>query len=257
MTLALSHVSRAQSPATVGSSRSTPPPPCSGPTRSRPGPWIALLLRVLAAWLVDLLAPPACAACDARLRRRAVFCGACAHAVVPAGGSSDPIAFALFGGPVAAALRRLKYAGRADLAAPLGHLARRAAHAARPRVDLVIPVPLHPARLAERGYNQAALLGAEVARDLEVPMAPRALARTRHTPQQARLDRAARLRNVAGAFRVRAPAAVRGKRVLLVDDVSTTGATLAACAAALREAGAAEVTALVVARTEARGEPEA
>lgn len=118
------------------------------------------------------------------------------------------------------------------------------------RVDVVIPVPLHPARLAARGYNQAALLGAAVAGELAVPLVARALSRTRATPPQARLDRAARLGNVAGAFRVRMPARVRGRRVLLIDDVSTTGATLAACAAALREAGAAEVTALVVARTE-------
>jgi ComF family protein len=208
---------------------------------------LALLLRALGALLADLLAPPACAACDARLRRRAVFCSACAHAVAPAG-RSPIIAFAAYGGSVAAALRRLKYADRPDLAGPLGHLARHAARAARVRADLVIPVPLHPARLAERGYNQAALLGAEVARELSVPMAARALARTRHTPQQARLDRAARLHNVTGAFRVRAE--VRGKRILLVDDVCTTGATLAACTEALREAGALEVTSIVVARAE-------
>ncbi|MFT3766723.1 MAG: phosphoribosyltransferase family protein [Minicystis sp.] len=216
---------------------------------------VIALLRALVIWLADVLAPPACAACDARVRRRAVFCAACVPAVLPAapepasGGAPPVIAFALFGGAVAEALRRLKYAGRSDLAGPLGHLARRAARAAHLDVDVVIPVPLHPARLAERGYNQAALLATEVARELAVPTSALALARTRHTPQQARLDRAARLGNVTGAFRVRLPAQVRGRRVLLVDDVSTTGATLSACATALRDAGAAAVTALVVART--------
>ncbi|APR83080.1 Competence protein F [Minicystis rosea] len=216
---------------------------------------VIVLLRALVSWLADVLAPPVCAACDARLPQRAVFCGACAHAVVlaeeqPALDGAPPlIAFALFGGAVADALRRLKYSGRSDLGVPLGHLVRRAARSAGIEADVVIPVPLHPARLAERGYNQAALLGAEVANELAVPLFPLALARTRHTPQQARLDRASRLGNVTGAFRVRMPAQVRGRRVLLVDDVSTTGATLAACAAALREAGAAAVTSLVVART--------
>jgi len=212
------------------------------------------LLRALATWLVDLLAPPGCAACDARLRRRAVLCAACAHAVAPAeplapaAGAPEVIAFALYGGPIAAALRRLKYGSRPDLAAPLGHLARQAVRDAQISADVVIPVPLHPARLADRGYNQAALLGAQVAEEIAAPMAARGLARMRHTPQQARLQRAARLQNVAGAFRVRAD--VGGKRVLLVDDVCTTGATLAACAEALRAAGATEVTAVVVARAE-------
>ena len=213
-----------------------------------------LVARALSAKLLDALAPPACAACDARLGRRAVFCSPCAHAVMPAGrhvldGGPQVIAAALFGGPVALALRRLKYAGRGDLAAPLGHLARRAAREAGLAADVVVPVPLHPARLAERGYNQAALLGAEVAAELGAPLAARALGRTRNTAQQARLDRAGRLANVTGAIRVRAPERVRGLRIALVDDVATTGATLSTCSAALREAGALSVTAVVVART--------
>jgi ComF family protein len=207
---------------------------------------LALALGTL---LADALAPPSCAACDARLDRRAVLCAACAQAVVAAG--PDPIvAFALFGGPIAAALRRLKFDNRPDLAGPLGHLLRRAARAARLRADVVVPVPLHPARLAERGYNQAALLGAAAARELGVPLDARALQRTRCTSQQARLDRERRLENVSGAFSARSPGRVQGRRVVLVDDVATTGATLAACSAALREAGAASVTALVVARAE-------
>ena len=215
---------------------------------------LSLLLRALSSFLLDLLAPPTCAACDTRLRRRAVLCAACASAVEPA----DPlpatatapriIAFALFGGPIAEALRKLKYKDRADLAAPLGQLARRAVRQERLSADLVIPVPLHPARLAERGYNQAALLASEIARDIGAVLAARGLVRARHTPQQAHLDRAARLVNVEGAFRARWPSRVRGRRVLLVDDVCTTGATLAACAEALREAGAVEILAIVIAR---------
>ena len=213
---------------------------------------LLLLLRLLAGKLLDLLAPPTCSACDARLRRRSVFCAACASTIEladldPPPGPIPVFARALFGGAVATALRRLKYGDRPDLARQLGSLGRHAAREARIHADLVIPVPLHPARLAERGYNQAALIAAYVARELRLPLEARGLRRTRHTPQQARLDRAARLGNVTGAFQVRSAACVRGRRVVLVDDVATTGATLSACAAALREAGAAEVTAVVVA----------
>jgi ComF family protein len=212
----------------------------------------AALAAALASTLADTIAPPACCACDLRLPRRAVLCASCAAAVLPAP-PGPVLAFALFGGPVAAALRRLKYGDRPDIAGPLGHLLRHAARAARIRADVVVPVPLHPARLAERGYNQAALLGASAARQLGVPLEARALRRTRATEQQARLDRASRRDNVAGAFVVRALDRVRGRRVVLVDDVATTGATLDACTGALREAGAATVTSLVVARAE-RGE---
>jgi ComF family protein len=215
---------------------------------------VTTLLRALAAWLGDALAPPSCAACDARLARAAVLCPACARAVLPAGEPDPVVAFALFGGPIASALRRLKYGGRPDLARPLGHLVRRAARDAELAAGVVVPVPLHPARLAERGYNQAALLAAEAARELDVPLAARALRRTRNTPQQARLDRAHRLANVAGAFTVRDARAVRDKRVVLVDDVATTGATLAACTAALEAAGALSVIPLVVARAERPGD---
>jgi ComF family protein len=210
------------------------------------------LALALASRFADVLAPPACAACDARLDCRAVLCAPCAEAVVAA--DPDPIvAFAVFGGPIAIALRRLKYDDRPDLARSLGDLLRRAARDAGLCADVVVPVPLHPARLAERGYNQAALLGTAVARELGAPLAVRALSRTRNTSPQAQLDRAHRLENVASAFRVRAPEQVRGRRVVLVDDVATTGTTVGACGDALREAGATSVTALVVARADLRG----
>lgn len=197
--------------------------------------------------LGDLLAPPACAACDAPVPRRRVFCPACA-ATVARLAPGAPIACASYGGALATAIRRFKYDARPDLARPLGDLLRAAVRAAAPRVDLVVPVPLHPGRLVERGYNQAALLGAPVARELHVPLAARALVRVRATAPQARLGRGARADNLEAAFRP-SSAAISGARVLLVDDVTTTGATLAACAAALRAGGAREVVSCALARS--------
>jgi ComF family protein len=216
------------------------------------------LLRMLLDAVKGALGPPTCAACDARVRAHVVFCSACAATIAPPpepdeidGASprlADILAFGAFGGALAIALRRLKYQDRPDLGAPLGHLARRTARLAGLTADLVIPVPLHPRRLVERGYNQAALLAAEVAIELDAPLAARALIRLRHTPQQARSDRASRLGNVREAFRARHPLTLRGRRVVLVDDVATTGSTLTACAEALLAAGAASVTAVVIAR---------
>jgi ComF family protein len=221
-------------------------------------PLVFALLRMLLAAVKGALGPPTCAACDARVRARVVFCPGCAATIEPPPEpeeslAADPrladvIAFGAFGGALAIALRRLKYQDRPDLAAPLGHLARHAARRAGLTADLVVPVPLHPRRLVERGYNQAALLAAEVAVELDAPLSARALVRLRNTPQQAHLDREARLDNVRRAFRARNPPAVQGRRVVLVDDVATTGSTLAACSEALLAAGATSVTAIVIAR---------
>jgi len=198
----------------------------------------------------SVLAPPRCAACDAPVPRLAVFCPSCASTVEVGGqGGGDDAAF-VYGGAVAQAIVRMKYESRPDLARPLGDLLWRsiAPRAGALRDVLVVPVPLHPSRLAERGFNQSSLLARRVARHLGAPFAPLALARGRDTPKQATLDREARLANVAGAFRTREPARVCGRAVLLVDDVSTTGATLEACAHALRAAGAGAVATAVLAR---------
>ena len=158
------------------------------------------------------------------------------------------IAFARFGGAISNALWRFKYEGRADLARPLGHLLRRAVSEAGVSADVVIPVPLHPRRLAERGYNQSALLAQSVARQLGAAYAPRALVRHRATAQQARLGRAERLTNVAQAFQVRDISVIEKRVVLLVDDVATTGSTLLACRQVLKAAGALEVNSVCLAR---------
>jgi len=117
--------------------------------------------------------------------------------------------------------------------------------------DVVVPMPLHWRRQWQRGFNQSGLLARAVAmrRGLEVAHAVR---RTRATATQAGLSHAGRRANVARAFRVRKPRAIEGRRVLLVDDVITTGATASACAAALKRAGAKSVTVLALARVDRR-----
>jgi ComF family protein len=199
----------------------------------------------------SLLAPPRCAACDARVPFGTAFCRPCAATAEPAR-VDDPRAIAAFvyGGAVARAIARLKYERRPDLARPLGDLLWRAVepHSRSLAGVLVVPVPLHRVRLADRGFNQAALLAARLARHLGAPTAGTAIARIRDTPRQATLDRRARLRNVADAFEVRVPARVHDRAVLLVDDVCTTGATIGACARALLAAKAASVSLAVVAR---------
>jgi ComF family protein len=151
------------------------------------------------------------------------------------------------------AIHALKFGARPVLAAPLGRLLAEAGTRALPVappewVDGVVPVPLHPARLAERGFNQAELLAAPCGARWRVPVLTRALVRARPTLPQTDLDPAARRANVRDAFRVPRPATVLGRRLVLVDDVHTTGATVGAAARALRAAGAAAVGVLTLAR---------
>lgn len=117
--------------------------------------------------------------------------------------------------------------------------------------DALVPVPIHPVRKRERGYNQAEEICKEIQGFLGLPVLPAALLRTRATKSQTRLDRRNRGRNLEGAFACPDPEAVRGKRLLLVDDVFTTGATMGRCAELLIAAGAGAVGALALARVEA------
>jgi ComF family protein len=115
--------------------------------------------------------------------------------------------------------------------------------------NLIIPVPLHAERERERGFNQAVLLARELARLSRLPLDEHSVVRRVHTERhRAGMDARARRDSVADAFAIRHPKLVAGQRVLLVDDVFTTGATVSACAAALKDAGAEEVYVLTIAR---------
>lgn len=201
---------------------------------------------------LPLLDPPLCPVCGRPIAGlpEGVSCGACRHA-------PPPFAFArgvaAYRDGMRAAIHAFKYGRRVALAPPLGRLLAEAGLRILPGApaalaDALVPVPLHPGRLSERGFNQAELLAEVCAEAWRLPCWPRALVRARPTRPQAELNAAARRANVAGAFQVGQPARVDGRRLLLVDDVLTTGATVRAAAGALARAGAAAVGVLVLAR---------
>ena len=205
--------------------------------------------------LLDLLFPPRCAGCG---RGGQWFCPQCQREIMPVPPGPavpQPLAGLWIAGfyihPLDQAIHALKYKGKRRLAEPLGLLLaetyRRQVRLPLPP-DALLPVPLHARRLAERGYNQSALLARVVSRELGLPLVEDALSRVRNTPQQVGLSGGLRRKNVAGAFACRpGHPLVEGRRVVLLDDVYTTGATLAACAEALLAAGAREVWGLALA----------
>jgi ComF family protein len=160
-------------------------------------------------------------------------------------------AFFAYQSPAGALIRRYKFDGEFRLGP---HLLRTALGRGwlpgdLPGADAVLPVPLHRRRLRERGFNQALLLARPLARHLGCPVIKRALVRTRYTSQQTLLPMNKRWDNVRNAFAVRRPGTVRGLKLLLVDDVMTTGRTADECAKALKQAGAAGVAVLTLCRT--------
>jgi len=217
---------------------------------------VIALARLMMELILSAVAPNRCAACDMDVPMMTAFCPSCASTLtLPEGGDPRHVAAFVYGGAIAQAISKLKFGQRPDLARPLATALRRAARRLwNDRPDVVIPVPLHPARLVERGFNQSALLARPIAEDLGARFLPRALVRVRDTARQVGLDRAARLTNVTHGFSLPRPSVVAQQRALLVDDVRTTGSTLAACANALLHAGARDVRTIVVAQAdEARG----
>jgi ComF family protein len=207
----------------------------------------------LTQWLLDLLAPATCVQCGAPCQELA--CSRClthnpiVRPVVVRVRGIEVLAAASYEPPVSVAVRRFKYEDRADLARPLARLLHPMLAPTLARADyLLIPVPLHPRRLAQRGYNQAALLARQLSRFTGAEYAPTALARVRDTPRLAGQSRRARALTAIGSFVVRSAELVQSRPSILIDDVVTTGATAAACIDALRAAGATVAAVAAVAR---------
>lgn len=234
-------------------------------TRGRPAYFINQWL-----WsLLDLLYPPSCGGCSARGARWCQNCQKTAVKIMPPFcprcglSQSNPglcslcrksppqytalRSWALFNGPVRNAIHRLKYYKDIAMGEVLSRHLVTCLQTTDWVLDAVIPVPLGVARLAERGYNQASLLARPLALGLGLDYQPGGLQKIRDTPAQVGLSLEQRKRNVAGSFQA-VSRTVAGSHILIVDDVSTSGATLNACADALLSGGAAAVYAITLAR---------
>ncbi len=238
-------------------------------------------LRALAAAALNLLLPPHCPSCPAQVATQGTFCPACFTALTFI---TEPLCTACglpFASRALAGTRHLcpaclaspppwqqaraallydeasrnlilpfKHADKQENAAILAAQMARAGAALLARAQWLVPVPLHRARLSQRGFNQSALLARALSRRTGVPLALDALARTRPTPALGALSAARRAEAMHGAIAVRPhrAAGLAGQRVLLIDDVMTSGATAAACARVLLDAGAANIDVLVACR---------
>jgi len=160
-------------------------------------------------------------------------------------------AVAPYEGPIREAVHRLKYRGMKPLARPMGKLMADVAlrESAFARADVLVPVPLHPRRERERGYNQSVLLARALGESLRVPVMERVLVKTMETPSQTGLSGRERRQNLLQAFAVAELGPVKGKIVTIVDDVFTTGSTVSILSQLLRQSGAAGVLALTLAGT--------
>ncbi len=191
-------------------------------------------------------------------------CRSCAHRIESvAANETDPLCgdcmrdpppfdcttvLGAYDGDLRKLIQLLKYERMRPLATRLGRSLGERVAAAGVNVDVVIPVPLHWRRRLSREFNQAALIAHELANEIGAKCSPGLLRRTKATASQAGLTDRERIRNVRAAFRAAAPEQFRGKRVLIVDDVMTTGSTLAACARAAKRAGAESAVVAAVAR---------
>jgi len=188
-----------------------------------------------------------CVRCAVPLKYGGAHCWKCR--TLPHGSLSLLRTVTLFGPEVRAVIHAFKYESRKHLAAPIGDWMVEA-FLRNPEIQgahAIVPVPLHPSRLRERGFNQAEELAERLAEKAGVPVRS-LLIRRKATKAQADLDKEERLANVEEAFFAQRGAKMKGKTVLLIDDVATTGATLEACALALKRIGIRTVNALVVAR---------
>jgi len=194
---------------------------------------------------VRRISPPLCDICG----QKKAEAGVCVRCLRHPPRITAIRSYAIFGGPIRNALHRLKYQRNVGLGGTFSQSLVEVLGSVDWKISLVVPVPLGVARLKERGYNQASLLAMPVALKCGYPYYRHALLRTRETKSQVDLAREQRKLNVAGAFKAR-PEYIKGKNILVVDDVTTSGATLEACADALFAAGALFVYGLTLARAE-------
>lgn len=232
--------------------------------------------------LGDLLWPPRCIGCGSKISSGnspdpyKAFCPVCVDSLVA---SSSPkcsrcalpfegtgqdhicigchqkpppfnrvIAPMLYGGALADAIVRFKYGDSPHLARHLAKFILAAFEKTAVTADVIVPVPLHPRRLRRRGFNQSALLAGHIAAVSHISHQPQFIERIRETTSQAGLSRSDRRTNLKGAFQVTAGVAIKKKRVLLVDDVITTGSTIRETARVLKRAGAASIEVVALAR---------
>ncbi|HEX2553737.1 MAG TPA: ComF family protein [Microvirga sp.] len=253
--------------------------PAPVPPASRPFGRALVLSRAAARAAIGLLYPPSCIACGAATGAAHALCAGCWAGIrfierpycerlgtpfaadygpgllSPAAVADPPVyrrarAVAQYDDTARALVHRLKYGDRLDLAPALGRMMARAGAELLAEADVIVPVPLHRARLWGRRFNQAMALARTVSGLSGVALDPFLLARVKRTQSQVGLTRAQRAANLQGAFRVpaEAKARLRGRRVLLVDDVLTTGATANAASRALLRGGAEAVDVLAFAR---------
>lgn len=227
-------------------------------------------LHHLAGKLLDWIYPPQCVSCGTP---GSLFCRDCRDGLQPVGdhfcskcgkplnkGRSCRLcrmtefpflasrAPYIYDGPAAALIKKLKYEGCLDLVPILSNLLYDFWKELGWDADLIIPVPLSEKRRAQRGFNQSEMIGRSFSKKVGIPIKPGALMKIRHTAQQVGLNAEERRENLSGAFAAE-KVMVQGKRILLLDDVMTTGSTFAECSAVLLDAGAGSVVCLSVATT--------
>jgi ComF family protein len=242
--------------------------------------WAALARRLAAGSraALDAIYPPTCLACRAAVEGHGALCAQCwrkmrfierpycdrlgtpfeqdlgAGLLSPQAIADPPVfatarAVARFeDGPARSLVHRLKYSDRGELAKPMGRWMARAGAELLDEADAVTPVPLHPLRLWKRRFNQSAALARVIAAHAGKPYEPFLIARVKATRSQVGLSRAQRADNMQGAFRAPPEAMLRGRKIALVDDVLTSGATANAAARALLRGGAARVDLIIFAR---------
>lgn len=218
------------------------PPICAN--CKKPGALICAECITRVVWLHDLVCP----LCGCELDRPAARCYACVKRPFPMQQVRTAVYFTE---PISTFIHKLKYENTFALAPPLAEFMIQHWPQWSQPLDLIIPIPLHPDRQRTRGYNQSTLLAAYLCHHFDVPLVTTTLQRVRYTRPQVGLNAVDRHANVAGAF-MADPSFIRGKHILLIDDVFTTGATLSAATETLLTAGAQTVSGYCLARAKQR-----